>query len=164
MNDLCQSLAERHAVVLVEGCDGSGKTTMADQLAGRYGFRVVHSSRSPDSIDLAERHRAIISAPGRLALDRSFVSELVYGPIFHGRSRLTWPQAIELAQLVADRGGLLVHLTAEPQTIQARLRHRRDGDPLPLALIERIQQQYDDVLTQLDPFVTITRHGTDHDG
>lgn len=164
MNDLCHSLANSHAVVLLEGCDGSGKTTLADQLAGRYGFRVVHSARSPDSIDLVQRHRAIISAPGRLALDRSFVSELVYGPIFHGQSRLAWPHATELAQLVADRGGAVVHLTAEPQTIQARLEHRRDSDPLPLTLIERIQHQYDDVFAQLDDHVTIVRHRTDHGG
>lgn len=164
MNNLCHSLADSHTVIVLEGCDGSGKTTMADHLAGRYGFRVVHSPRSPDSIDLVQRHRDIITTPGRVALDRSFISELVYGPIFHGRSRLSWPRAVDLAKLVADREGAVVHLTAEPHTIQARLRDRRDGDPLTLALIERVQQQYDNVLAQLDGHITIVRHSTDHDG
>ncbi len=78
-----------HQTVVLEGCDGVGKSTLAQQLASDHGFTIVHSGRTPDGVDLAERYRQILSQPGRLALDRSFVSELVYGPLRHGGSRLT---------------------------------------------------------------------------
>jgi len=125
---LTASLA-RYEVVVLEGCDGTGKTTLATTLADRHDYLVVHSGRTPDSIDLAARYRAILATPGKVVLDRSFISELVYGPLDHGRSRLTITAAISLAQLVAARGGVLVHLTGSPAAILAGLR-ARDG-PVP---------------------------------
>ena len=56
--------------------------------------------------------------------ERSFVSELVYGPLRHGGSRLTDAAACDLAILVARRDGVLVHLTAPASVIRARLLER----------------------------------------
>ena len=53
----------------------------------------------------------ILSRPGKLVLDRSFVSELVYGPLQHGRSRISIAEAASLASIIAEREGVLVHLT-----------------------------------------------------
>ncbi len=122
---LTASLA-RYEVVVLEGCDGTGKTTLATTLADRHDYLVVHSGRTPDSVDLAARYRMILATPGKVVLDRSFISELVYGPLDHGRSRLTITAAISLAQLVAARGGVLVHLTGSPAAILSRLQ-ARDG-------------------------------------
>jgi len=161
IRSLCEELATTYNVVVLEGCDGVGKTTVADHLAAHHGFQVVHSSRSPDNVDLVQRHRAIITTPGRLALDRSYISELVYGPVLHSGSRLAWSGALELTALAAQQGGVLVHLTAEPRCIHDRLRTRQDGDAWELSLIERIQQQYDLVFAQLDPYISVRRHRTD---
>ena len=73
---------------MLEGCDGVGKSTLAQELARDFGFTIVRSTRTPDGINLAERYQRILSRPGRLALDRSFISELVYGHLHHGGSRL----------------------------------------------------------------------------
>jgi thymidylate kinase len=70
----------KYDVVVLEGCDGTGKTTIASALAERHGYAVLHSDRPPDSFDLAERYRSVLALPGKIALDRSFISELVYGP------------------------------------------------------------------------------------
>jgi hypothetical protein len=70
---------------------------------------------------------------GRLlfVLDRSFISELVYGPLFHGRSRLSPPDAVSLAVTAASRGGVLVHLTGAPDAIVTRLKARDGTAPEP---------------------------------
>lgn len=121
----------KYEVVVLEGCDGTGKTTIACNLAEHHGYAVLHSARPPDAIDLAEQYRSILARPGKLALDRSFISELVYGPFKFGRSRLSAPDAAELAFRVADRGGVLVHLTGSPDVIAARLRARDGYAPAP---------------------------------
>ncbi|RSN69765.1 hypothetical protein [Actinomadura sp. WAC 06369] len=82
--------AARHEVIVLEGCDGVGTTTLATKLAQHHGFQLVHATRTPDGVDLAERYRTILAIPGRIILDRCFISELVYGPLLHGRSRLTF--------------------------------------------------------------------------
>lgn len=134
-DDLTARLAA-YEVVVLEGCNGTGKTTVATALASRHGYEVVHSGRTSEGTDLAERYQVLLATPGKIILDRSFISELVYGPIDHDRSRLTLSDAADLARLVAARGGVLVHLTGHPDTITARLRSR-DGPSAPAA--ERIR-------------------------
>jgi thymidylate kinase len=138
----------KYEVVALEGCDGTGKTTIACNLAERHGYTVLHSARPPDAIDLAERYRSILARPGKIALDRSFISELVYGPVKYGRSRLSAPDAAELAFRLADRGGVLVHLTGFPDVIAARLR-ARDGYAPPLERIKSVIESYRKVFDAL---------------
>ncbi|GAA5707333.1 MULTISPECIES: hypothetical protein [Streptomyces] len=77
-----------HRTVVIEGGDGVGKSTLAKLLVAQHGFISVHSPRTPDHQDLVSRYRELLARPGRLVLDRSFLSELVYGPLYRGHSRL----------------------------------------------------------------------------
>jgi thymidylate kinase len=119
-------LAAEYRTLALDGSDGVGKTTLAHQLAAQHGFSVHHSTRTPEGVSLIARYRRILAAPGLLVLDRCFISELVYGPRYHGRSRIALGQAIELAHAVAACDGALVHLTGSPVTIHSRLL-ARDG-------------------------------------
>lgn len=149
--------ADRHEVIALEGCDGAGKSTLAIELAHQHGYQLVHATRTPDGADLAERYRSILAWPGRLVLDRCFVSELVYGPLLHGRSRLSRDQVTSLIELVTDRGGLIVHLTAPPEVIAARL-HQRDGTVPDLTELTALISGYTEVFADLAlraPIITI---------
>ena len=115
-------------VVALDGCDGTGKTSLANLLAARHGFTVVHSPRTPSQVDLAGRYRDLISGDGPLVMDRCFISELVYGPIHRGLSRLSLEDAFDLAEAVTAHHGVMVHMTAPAQVIQDRL-VERDGPP-----------------------------------
>lgn len=155
--DLIAQLAA-YEVIVAEGCDGTGKTTLAAALARRHGYEVLHSGRTPDGTDLAERYQALLAIPGKIILDRSFISELVYGPLDHGRSRLTLHDTASLARRVAARGGVLVHLTGRPGIIAARLR-TRDGPAAPAAgRIRAIIDAYHETFALLDgtaPIITV---------
>ncbi|MGH3569147.1 MAG: hypothetical protein ACRDRH_24610 [Pseudonocardia sp.] len=119
-------LATTYRTIVLDGCDGAGKTTLAQRLSTAHRFTAVHSARTPDGTDLLVHYRGILARPGRLVLDRCFVSELVYGPLRHRRSRITLTQAVELAETVVARDGTLIHLTGTPSAIYARLRARDD--------------------------------------
>jgi thymidylate kinase len=152
-----EELTAGYQVVAFEGCDGTGKSTLATLLGDRYGYTVVRSRRPDDEADLVGTYRAALSQPGNVVLDRSFISELVYGPLRTGRSRLAPDQAAELAFALADRGGALVHLTAHPKALAWRLRVR-DGHAPPLDWLRSVVRSYRDVFAALDgtaPIVTI---------
>ncbi len=160
--DLIGALAA-YPVVVLDGCDGTGKTTLAELLRDRRGHVVIHSGRTPDGTDLAERYRHLLATPGRIVLDRSFISELVYGPLFHGGSRITAAAAIDLARGVARRDGALVHLTGNPDAIMRRLRSR-DGTAPPPARVSAIIDAYHAAFTLFDgsaPVITIDTASTD---
>jgi thymidylate kinase len=143
-----------HEVIVLEGCDGTGKTSLAETLRDQHGYTITHSGRTREGTDLAARYRQILAAPRRIVLDRSFISELVYGPLFHGRSRITLPAAISLAMLVAERDGVLVHLTGDPEVIAARLMSR-DGTAPPPHRLRAIIDGYHTAFGLLDGAATI---------
>jgi hypothetical protein len=78
----------RGRIILLEGADGSGKTTLALDLKNRFGARVMHGRVWKK---MGRWHAGIMRRAVRLAeagelvvLDRHWVSEHVYGPIFRG--------------------------------------------------------------------------------
>jgi hypothetical protein len=152
-----EELTAKYPVIVFEGCDGTGKSTLAALLGARYDYAIVRSARLDDGADLVAGYRAVFGQPGNLVLDRSFITELVYGPLRNGRSRLDPDQAAQLAFAVADRGGVLVHLTAHPKALAWRLR-ARDGYSPALGWIRAVLRSYRDVFAALDgaaPIVTI---------
>ncbi|MEU7022778.1 hypothetical protein ABZ990_19265 [Streptomyces sp. NPDC046203] len=141
-------LATTHHTLVLEGPDGVGKSTLAERLSAQYGFRVVHSPRTPDHLDLASRYRDILDGPGPILFDRCFVSELVYGPLHRGRSRITWSEALDLAESVISRAGLFVHLTAPAPVVRQRLLHR-DGEAAGLDEVAALVTGYQRVFSAL---------------
>jgi hypothetical protein len=114
---LDQALA-RCRTLVVDGPDGIGRSALIGELA-RHGF-LVRLCRGPlHHVDPTQPYRELLAAPGRLAVDGSLVHELVYGPLRRGRSRVTWIQALDFAEAVAERDGALIHVTGETDDTEA---------------------------------------------
>ncbi|MEU0040905.1 hypothetical protein [Streptomyces sp. NPDC006333] len=114
---LRQALAQCRTLV-VEGPDGIGRGALVGELA-RRGFLVRRASGPLHHVDPTQPYRELLAAPGRLAVDGSLVHELVYGPLRRGRSRVTWIQALDFAEAVAERDGVLLHVTGETDDTEA---------------------------------------------
>ncbi len=141
-------LPAAYHTIVIDGCDGTGKTTLARQLAADHGYTVVHSGRTPDHVDLADRYRGILAADGPLVLDRCFPSELAYCPLHRHHSRITWDDTLELTAAVAGRRGVFVHLIGPPAAVHARLL-ARDGTAPTVPQIRGILHAYRQVFTRL---------------
>jgi thymidylate kinase len=152
-------IAATYRVIAVEGADGTGKTTLVNQLQTEHSFTVIHNPRTPDGVDLAARYRQILDMPGPLALDRCFVSELVYGPLYHGRSRLTWDGVLDLTHTLTTRQGVFVHLTATAETVGQRLRAREGTSPDP-DTVDRLLTAYERTFTALAAHAPVIRIDT----
>ncbi|MGW1055946.1 hypothetical protein [Streptomyces sp. NPDC002521] len=148
-----------HRTIVLEGGDGVGKSTLAHHLVSQYGLTAVHSPRTPDHQDLINRYRDLLARPGRLVMDRSFLSELVYGPLYRGHSRLTWSQALDLAQLVTARGGVFLHLTAPAATVRQRLKDR-DGQAPAAEEITALADAYQRAFRTLTHHVPVLTYDT----
>lgn len=160
MRGQIQVWAHRFSTIVLEGSDGVGKTSIAKILCDEHKFTLIHSPLTSDRIDLVERYRAILHLSGNLVLDRSFLSEAVYGPVFRNHSRLNPLELIELTKLVAKRRGGIIYLSASIDTLRIRLSGVSRDDNWNESTIRKLQQQYDHVLNILSEHVSIIRVNT----
>lgn len=105
----------RCRTLVVEGPDDIGRTGLLLALAAE-GFQVGPASGVLPHVDPTRPVREVLAGPGRIALDGSPIRELVYGPLRHGRSRVTWIQALDFAETVAERDGALLYVVAPSPT------------------------------------------------
>lgn len=69
--------------IILEGCDGAGKSVLSKYLSLQFGWSVMHS----DKMDFWEEHRLISIRPGNMIYDRlAHLSEQVYGPVLRGEA------------------------------------------------------------------------------
>ncbi len=74
--------------VLLDGIDGCGKSTLAEELRGRYGFGYVKFG-IPDEHPMDYWFRQLREVQGPVVIDRMHLSEEAYGPVFRGGSALS---------------------------------------------------------------------------
>ena len=97
-------------MILLEGPDGSGKSTIGRKLSGATGWPLVHSGGPPGSEDEARaRIHSQLSLKGTI-LDRSVcTSELIYGPIVRG-SMVIDPNELWIGiNSMINRGWIMVY-------------------------------------------------------
>ncbi|WP_328773528.1 hypothetical protein [Streptomyces sp. NBC_00286] len=109
MHTLHHAVAHCRTLV-VDGPDGICRSGLLTELA-RHGFLIRRAEAQPHHVDPCRPYRELLAAPGLLAVDGSIIHELVYGPMRRGQSRVTWIQALDFAEAIAERDGALVHLT-----------------------------------------------------
>ncbi|MGY0056582.1 hypothetical protein ACWY4P_08475 [Streptomyces sp. LZ34] len=153
--------AARHRVLIVEGCAGATRAGLLTWLAHRHGFAVERSPTELPALDPARPYREMLRRAGPLAVDSGFVGELVYGPLRRGHSRVTWIEAFDFAETVAERGGAFVHLTAPPPTPTERpARRGAVATAAAMAETEAATAAYERAFTTLSQHVPVFTVGS----
>ena len=150
-------LPKKHPVLIFEGCDASGKTTIQEILREiiRHAF-LIHTSApvkgNPKEyfynlLDKLTDFAGIINQP--LFFDRFHVGELVYGSIFRPETidDAVKEKMFRLEERLAEREAKMVYITASPDTIVNRLKKRGDWYVQP-SDVQRILDKYEQMLTK----------------
>ncbi|QTF81968.1 thymidylate kinase [Microbacterium phage BabyYoda] len=127
-------------VFLIEGADATGKSSFVSRMVVHAAMadypepRVIHNDASdhklPGSLYRHYRAQLLDAVEFRdvhgvsTYIDRSFLSELVYGRLYRGRSRITPRQARRLERLADRLGVVLLGMTAELNIRRLRVRAR----------------------------------------
>lgn len=107
---------QERQVVLIEGADGTGKTTLAEAFQDR-GFQYVHQGPF-DEDPFWETLFLVHNRPQKLVLDRSHLGEQVYGPLYREEDALGHARRRMIDRYLLARGGIVV--VAEPPYEEAQ--------------------------------------------
>lgn len=76
-------------MLIIEGIDGVGKTTLVEYLQS-FGMKKYHFDYDAKNMDLLSKYmKVLLSDNTELVLDRSFISEMVYGPVIRNKCKLS---------------------------------------------------------------------------
>ncbi|CAM6003681.1 unnamed protein product [Sphagnum balticum] len=110
-----------HPIILLEGSDGSGKTTLAKKLVDRLGGTYIHATyRFTEALPTYQRaifELALIKAQTQpVIIDRLHYSETIYAKVFRGGS--PWPMFTRQMDRVMQRYNVL-HVFCLPSDYEA---------------------------------------------
>lgn len=144
-------------IYILDGCDGSGKTTLANKiLETTLGATRMHFG-APKTDEEAFNYWQVYSnaiasvQPGQtVVFDRSWISDMVYGPIIRNRSEMSF-QMYELlcSQVIAKGGGMIIFCTANTDLLWRRCRQRGETFVKSKETIAQLHDAYEELFKKL---------------
>ena len=116
-------------MIVLEGPDNAGKSTLGKQLSERFGVDVHHSSNPKMTYaELRDKMREVINDPRRDAIyDRvPLISEGIYGTLLRGVNRFNCHEGSGLWQLFAAARPLIIYCRPNDSTLSVGLEFKPD--------------------------------------
>lgn len=127
-------------LIILEGVDKCGKSTFAQKFGPDA--IVKHSTKDDDALEVLKEY-VPISEKQTVILDRSFLSEMCYGPVYRGEMNMTPAKLMQITRLLSKVPHILLYFS-RPET------EKRDFDPTDefesdiekLKLVEKCYKEY----------------------
>lgn len=144
----------RKAVVILEGPDGSGKTTLAEAL-GRVGYEYDHCG-APEKLAVDYYKDALRRHGGPVVIDRWHAGSYVYGTAFRGMDDLSPDERWTLEGTAMAQGGVMVYTIPPAEVIDKNLERGPDNAeaaiyevPEKRAMVRNLYQRFMGGMTQM---------------
>lgn len=140
-------------LVVLEGVDSAGKSTLAEDMTIKFtdntrldSVRIFHRGPLPASRDPFDEYMTSLTYDrmdkrSLTILDRWHVSELVYGPIYRGESRLSAYRWVYIEKWLQSIGAFRLVVTAPDSVIAKRVGERGD-DYVKMEDLTRINEAF----------------------
>lgn len=117
-------------VVVLEGCDGGGKSTLANWLHNTHDYAIVKTGPPAPAGNLTVTYldalHAAIREPGRTVFDRCHLGEAVYGPILRGADRIGVEGLAAIERVIAKHSVRLIICAPPWETLVVGWRGKED--------------------------------------
>lgn len=144
-------------MLIVEGLDGSGKTTLINNLLN-HGGQLLKPSNIDNSL---QKYQLLLNkSSDKSIMDRSFISEMVYGKVLTNRTKLTEQEYYELLNLYSKYNSNIVYLYA-PKSMLLKRRNNDLKDKFVLSkYYEELLNEFQKRLDQANNFLPVFKINT----
>ena len=125
--------------VILEGCDGTGKTSVSELLANKLNCNIIRLTRHGYRALRSYKH--LMSAE-YIVHDRSFISETIYPKYFNEARSITDGETSELWDYIKIFDIKVFVLTANPEEIVKRFNTRGDEFLKDASVLQNINNDY----------------------
>lgn len=125
--------------IILEGCDGTGKTTLAKLLAEKYKLDICHCTQSdPGDFEFYKQ----TARKDNVVWDRHTIGELIYPKVFRRPEKIGIEDARLVLAYAREAGTKIFVLTDDIEVIRKRLLDRGKEDQRILDLLEWINKEF----------------------
>ena len=142
-------------MIVLEGVDGAGKTTLANILAKTYNAGIIHATRETPNNWAWFSELMDVARDRNVIMDRSFWGQFVYQD--PEERKLSWEQLHELEHRLEQGEGKLIYVTADDADIAKRLSDRAENLSRPL---KTLKERYETVILSAECQVIIYNTST----
>lgn len=125
--------------IILEGCDGTGKTTLAKMLADKYGLDICHCTQA-DPADYEFYKQT--ARKDNVVWDRHTIGELIYPFVFGRKPKISPENARLVLAYAREAGAKIFILTSDNEEIKRRLIARGKEDQRILDKLEWIDKEF----------------------
>lgn len=133
-------------IIIIEGPDGSGKTSLANRLSRQTGYKIIHRTQPKTEEDKAimmDEYFRVIRSRENMIFDRCWYSEMVYGPVMRDASVISYSQMYDLERRLMETGAMIIYCTDAKQVLWARCQERGEDYIVDRTTFDSICDRYD---------------------
>lgn len=148
-------------IIIIEGPDGAGKTTLANKLQKQTGYMLLHRSQPKSEEEKAKmmaEYMDVLKSGKNCIMDRCWYSEMVYGPVMRDAAVISYPQMYALERQLARAGGLVIHCTGSLQTLWKRCLTRGEDYIVDKDTFTKIYNGYDELMNGVPHTVPVVTY------
>lgn len=142
-------------MLIIEGIDGVGKTTLVEYLQS-YGMKKYHFDYDSKNMDLFTKYmKVLLEDNSELVLDRSFISEMVYGPVIRNKCKLSIEDYTKLLVAYKNTGAKIIYLTAPKDVLLKRRNDEKSDYEIITNYYEELNKKYDEIMEYSSNFIDV---------
>lgn len=144
---------------LIEGPDGSGKSTIARTISQLYGHNIIHNSY-PKTIEEGQNMKQYyidLMKSKNIVIDRGWWSEQVYGNIIRDKSWLSVSETNELTDMFLAGDNMIIYCTGDVKVLWDRCIQRGETYVKDFVIYQQIHTMYDSMYQYFSKYHDIER-------
>ena len=145
-------------MVIIEGLDGVGKTTLVDYLV-ENGLKKYHFDYDENNLDIYTKYINVLNQDTKnLVFDRSFISEMVYGPVLRKKCKLSLDQYTKLLYAYKECNSSIIYLTSPKDILLLRRANDIKDYQTILNYYEQLNEQYNRIMDYNENIIDVLRY------